>query len=92
MLLTVSLDSQMHLGLCRVWNCVAAKLNYRTGDKVLVSTTTRLIRAQICYGRLTYFFMITCRRAFPRVWSSFRNSKEAAVSVEPGSYALVRFM
>ena len=33
-----------------------------------------------------YFFIIIYRSAFPMVWSSFRNSKEAAVSVAPGSY------
>ena len=33
----------------------------------------------------THFFMMMYLRAFPRVWLSLRNSKEAAVGVEPGS-------
>jgi hypothetical protein len=32
------------------------------------------------------------RRAFPSVWSSLSNAKEAAVSDEPGSYSLVNYM
>jgi len=31
------------------------------------------------------FFMMMNLKAFPRVWPSSRNSKEAAVNVEPGS-------
>ena len=33
----------------------------------------------------THFFMMMYLREFPRVWLSLRNSKEAAVGVEPGS-------
>lgn len=33
----------------------------------------------------THFFMMMYLRALPRVWPSSRNSKEAAVGVEPGS-------
>lgn len=33
-----------------------------------------------------YFFMIMYLRAFPNVWSSASNSKDAAVSFAPGSY------
>lgn len=36
----------------------------------------------------TYFFMMMYRKALPRVWFSSRNSKEAAVAVEPGSCGL----
>jgi hypothetical protein len=35
---------------------------------------------------MAYFFMIIHRRALPRVWSSCSISKEAAVSVPPGSF------
>ena len=34
----------------------------------------------------SYFFMIIYRRAFPKVWSSPSNSKDAAVSLDPGSW------
>ena len=37
-------------------------------------------------ARQMHFFIITYRRAFPNVWSSFSNSNDAAVSVEPGSW------
>lgn len=36
----------------------------------------------------TYFFMMMYLSAFPIVWPSSRNSNEAAVSVEPGSWQM----
>lgn len=34
----------------------------------------------------THFFIMIYRNAFPKVWSSFKNSNEAAVSEDPGSW------
>lgn len=34
----------------------------------------------------THFFIMIYRKAFPKVWSSFKNSNEAAFSEDPGSY------
>ena len=79
--LTKCLDSHVHLGLGGVGDGVGAELDVGAGRRL----TTAGQGGEAGMGR-TYFFMIMYLRAFPRVWVSLRNSNEAAVGVEPGSW------
>ena len=91
---TIGLDSDIHLGLRGVRDGVGAELDIGTirnvndgsGERGLVMREVPAT-AYICQNG-THFFIMTYLRALPRVWPSLRNSKDAAVGVEPGSCLL----
>ena len=79
---TVSLNPDVHLRFRRMRYRVATQFYLRT----IVLVSARYCGALKMQTRSTHFFMIMYLRALPRVWSSDSNSKDAAVSVAPGSY------
>lgn len=77
--LTIRLNPQIHLRFRRVWNRVAAELDFGTGSQ---SAVRRKFEGAMSNA---HFFVIMYRSAFPKVWSSWSNWNEAAVSLAPGS-------
>lgn len=77
---TVGLNAHIHFSLGRVRNSVGAELHIGTTGRVRICGPR-----SICDDFHTHFFMIIYLKALPKVCPSSRNSKEAAVGVDPGS-------
>lgn len=80
--LTTSLDTEVHLRVGGVGNSVSAEIH---GRAISVSDTISEANPS---ERVTHFFMMANRSALPMVWPSPSNWNDAAVSEEPGSYAM----
>lgn len=83
--LTTSLNTEVHLRVGGVGNSVTAEIH---GGATSVSDTIQVDPIHGGSGQDTHFFMMANRSALPMVWPSPSNWNDAAVSEEPGSYAM----
>lgn len=79
------MDSQIHKCFGRVGDGVSYEFDIGTrvkGDWGLLLDAVGLL---LLWCARTHFFEMRYRSTLPRVWSSFSNANDAAVSVEPRS-------
>jgi hypothetical protein len=89
---TICLNPYIHFRFRWVGDRVTTEFNIRTmnnSNQFLSSSGMWRLLNRWLFSEIwpsTHFFIMIYRKAFPRVWSSFKNSKDAAVSEDPGNW------